>query len=158
MGTIFRAAIVLLTFSFLAGCAGLQQNYEQPQVNITSFTLAPGSTAMAPRFNIGVQVINPNRNALPLKGMSYGVDIDGHRILSGATPDLPRVPGYGMADFVIEASPDLFGSARLLSDLFSTRRDNFTYTFRARLDVGRIMPFINIEETGRFSTAGMAPR
>jgi hypothetical protein len=38
----------------------------------------------------------------------------------------------------------------LLGDLLSRQRDSFGYTFRARLDVGGMMPFINIEESGRF--------
>jgi LEA14-like dessication related protein len=148
---IFERFAVLLVLSFLlAGCAALAPSYEKPQINITSFTLAPASAGLAPRFNIGIQVINPNRAALPLKGMIYSVEVEGNRLLSGATSELPRVPGYGMVDFVIEASPDLFGSARLLGDLLSRQRDSLGYTFRARLDVGGMMPFINIEESGRF--------
>lgn len=137
----------------LAGCAGLQNPFQTPQVNITSFSVAQGNTGMAPVFNIGIQVVNPNSIGLNLRGMSYAVEIEGYRILSGATPDLPSVPGYGSADFVIQASPDLLGSARLLTDLFTGQRDSFSYTFRARLDAGSVVPFINVEETGRFSFA-----
>jgi len=142
----------------LAGCAALQGQLEKPQVNVTSFNMAPGTTGMAPKFNIGIQIVNPNSMGLSLRGMSYSVEVEGYRIMSGATPDLPKVPGYGTADFVIEASPDLFGSARLLSDLFSAQRDSFSYTFKARLDAGTIMPFINVEETGRFDFAGTGSR
>ena len=156
MTALHRFAFLLL-LALLSGCAGLSPGYETPQVNITSFTLAPESTGITPRFNIGVQVVNPNRVALPLRGMSYGVEIEGHRILGGATPELPRVPGYGSADFVIEASPDLFGGMRLLSDLMAGQRQGLSYTFRARLDVGRIMPMIDVVETGSFNLSP-APR
>jgi hypothetical protein len=88
--------------------------------------------------------------------MIYSVEVEGSRLLSGATSDLPRVPGYGTADFMIEASPDLLGSARLLGDLLSRQRDSLGYTFKARLDVGGMMPFINIEESGRFGLPGPA--
>lgn len=146
---------IIFTLSLLLGaCGALAPGFERPQVNVTSFTLAPDSTGTAPRFNIGIQVINPNRQALPLQGMSYSVEIDGNRILAGATPDLPRVPAYGMADFVIAASPDMFGAARLLGDLFAGQRNtSIDYTFRARLDVGGMLPFINIEENGNFEFA-----
>jgi LEA14-like dessication related protein len=149
---------LLVMAALLAGCAGMQSGYETPQVNITSFALSPEFTALTPRFNIGVQVINPNRNALPLRGMSYGVEIEGHRILSGATPDLPRVPGYGSADFVIEASPDLLGGMRLFSDLMAGQRQGLNYTFRARLDVGRIMPIIDVVESGQFNMPAAGQR
>jgi len=155
--TIFHRFTLLFALVLLAGCAGLRPGYETPQVNITSFSLAPESTSVTPRFNIGVQVVNPNRAALPLRGMSYGVEIEGHRILSGASPSLPQVPGYGSADFVIEASPDLFGGMRLLSDLLAGQRQGLNYTFRARIDVGRLMPMIDVVETGRFNLT-TAPR
>ena len=140
-----------ILFAFiLGGCASLTGHYEKPQVNITSFTLAPNTVGVAPRFDIGIQIINPNRSALPFRGMTYAVEIEGYRILSGATPDIPTVPAYGQADFVIQASPDLFGSARLLGDLFSNnQRNTLNYGFSARLDAGRLLPMINIEETGQ---------
>lgn len=143
---VFIVVLILL----LTACASLAPSYEQPQVSITSFTLAPESTGLAPQFNIGLRVVNPNRNALPLVGMSYSVEIEGNRILTGAEPSLPRIAGYGTADIVIKASPDLFGSARLLNQLLTGQRDQLTYLFKAKLDVGTLMPYINIEEKGSF--------
>ena len=148
--TLFKRLSVVFLMIFLAACAGLTPNYEKPQVNVTSFTLAPDSSGLAPRFNIGLQVINPNRTALPLVGMNYSVEVEGNRILSGAEPNLPRIEGYSSADIVIQASPDLFGSARLLNQLLSGQRDELSYLFKARLDVGTLMPYINIEEEGSF--------
>lgn len=148
---LFRYLTLFVLLALLSACASWSPNYEKPQVNITSFSLAPESNGLAPRFIIGLQIINPNRAALPLKGMSYSVEVENNRVLSGATPDLPRVPGYGMADFTIEASPDLLGSARLINRLLSGQSQSLGYTFKAKLDVGSIMPFINIEESGRFN-------
>jgi len=153
MRTLLVVGVFLLLALLSAGCATLSPGYEKPQINVTSFAVAPESVGLAPRFNIGIQVINPNRTALPLKGMTYALEIEGNRVLSGATADLPRVPAYGMADFMIEASPDLLGSARLLGDLFAHQRDSFAFTFKGRLDVGSLMPFIHFEESGRFGLA-----
>lgn len=147
---LFKHASVLLLILFLAACAGLSPNYEKPQVNVSSFTLAPDSSGLTPRFNIGLHIVNPNRAALPLVGMSYSVEVEGNRILSGAEPNLPRIEGYSSADIVIQASPDLFGSARLLNQLLTGQRDELSYLFKAKLDVGTLMPYITIEEKGSF--------
>ncbi len=150
MRRVLRLMGLLTVLLGLSACAALSGSYEKPQVNITSFTLAPNTVGMAPRFDIGIQIINPNRSALPFRGMTYAVEIEGYQILSGATPDIPTVPAYGQADFVIQASPDLFGSARLLGDLFSNnQRSSLEYGFSARLDAGRLLPMINIEESGQ---------
>ena len=134
--------------TLLAACASWSPSYQTPQVNVTNLALAPESAGIAPRFIIDLQIINPNRSALALKGMSYSVEIDDTRVLSGAAADLPGVPGYGTADVTVEASPDLLGSARLLNRLLSQQIDGLDYTFKAKLDVGSLLPFIKLEESG----------
>ncbi|WP_282755200.1 LEA type 2 family protein [Desulfuromonas thiophila] len=134
----------------LCGCASLRPGFEQPQINLIRFALAPQAEGLAQRFDIGIEVINPNASTLNLRGMSYNIAIEGHRILSGATANLPRIPAYGSAQFNVSASPDLVGSARLLAELFSGRPEELNFTFRARLDAGSLLPFLQIEESGHF--------
>ncbi|MGY6554173.1 MAG: LEA type 2 family protein [Wenzhouxiangella sp.] len=143
-----------LCASLLVGCASLSPYPETPSVSVTSFTLAPDSTGLAPRFRVGLNVVNPNRRDLPLVGMSYAFELEGTRILSGAASDLPVVPAYGSADFTIDLTPDLLGSARLFSDLMGRQRDQLDYRFTARLDVGGWMPDIRVEQAGRLSLSG----
>lgn len=148
--TLFKRLSVLLLMISLIACAGLTPNYEKPQVSITSFTLAQDTTGLGLRFDIGLHIVNPNRTALPLIGMSYSVEVEGNRILSGAEPNLPRIEGYSSADIIIQATPDLFGSARLLNQLLTGQQDQLNYLFKAKLDVGTLMPYITIEEKGSF--------
>ncbi|TVS12184.1 MAG: hypothetical protein EA419_05745 [Wenzhouxiangella sp.] len=143
-----RWMMVLPLLWLLAACAAFSPYPERPSVSVTSFALAPESTGLAPRFRVGLNVVNPNRRDLPLVGMSYAVELEGTRILSGATSDLPTVPAYGSADFSIDVSPDLLGSARLVTDLMARQRDQLSYSFNARLDVGGWLPDIRVEESG----------
>lgn len=147
---VFKRLLALLLIFSVAACASLVPRYEKPHVNISSFTLDPKSTGLAPQFNIGLHIVNPNRTTLPLVGMSYSVEIEGHRILSGAEADLPRIEAYGSADITIQASPDLFGSARLLNQLLTGQEQQLDYLFKAKLDVGTLMPYITIKEQGSF--------
>ncbi len=146
-------ALIVAVLLVLSGCASLSPYPDPPTVSVTSFGLAPQSTGMTPRFRVGLNVVNPNRRALPLVGMSYSVELEGTRILSGATADLPEVPAYGAADFTVDLSPDLLGSARLLTDLMARQRDRLSYSFRARLDVGSWLPDIRVEESGELAMA-----
>ncbi len=145
--------ILLMLLLVVAGCATLSPYPERPTVSVTSFALAPDSTGLTPRFRVGLNVVNPNRRDLPLVGMSYAVELEGTRILSGAAANLPVVPAYGSADFTIDLTPDLLGSARLLSDLMGRQREQLDYRFSARLDVGGWTPDIRVEQAGRLSLA-----
>ena len=156
MSAISCRLITLIVLLTLTACSVLG-NLERPDVNVTSFRLAPQTAGSTPRFDIGIQIINPNNRALPLRGMSYSLEIEGERILSGAKPDLPQIPAFGTAEFVIQASPDLIGSARLIADLLSRQRDALEFTFSARLDAGTMLPDIRIRETGRFDLNNARP-
>lgn len=139
--------LLLALLLLLGGCATLQPNFDPPRVSLTSFRLLPSDT-MAPRFEIGLHVINPNLAPLPLKGLAYSVKLAGHQLLSGVTNDLPVIAGYGEGDLVLQATTDLFSGLRLLRELMATPRETFNYEFEAKLDIGSLLPSIRIKEVG----------
>lgn len=143
--SVFLMGLLLL----LSSCATWSPDYERPHLSVTSIDFAPDTQGGSPRFMIGVEVVNPNRQALALKGMSYALEIEGHRILSGAKPDLPVIEAFSTERFVIEASADLLGSTRLIAQLLSGQNRHLDYIFKARLDIGRRFPFLRIEEKGQ---------
>ena len=146
-------AILLCWVLLLTGCAAMQPNFQKPNVSVTSFRALP-SEGMAPRFEIGLHVVNPNRDAISLEGMIYSVSLEGRKLLNGVANDLPTVPGYGEADIRVEATADLFNGIRLLADLVQTQRDSVSYELSARLDLGRFLPYVDVVEEGEVSLAG----
>ena len=96
----------------LQGCAGLRPGFETPTVTISSFKTLP-SEGMLPAFAIGLRVINPNPEALTLRGISYTVSLDGYDVIKGVGNDLPVIDGYGEGEFNLTASADLFAGVRL---------------------------------------------
>lgn len=151
MGRMMRWGLVAGFAALLSACAALSPYEEDPAVTVTSFAMAPESNSTGPVFRVGLRVINPNRVELPLVGMSYRVDIQGQRVLTGAANELPVVPAYGSADFTVDLSPDLLGGLRLLGDLMANPTEVFDYRFAARLDVGGWRPNIRVEEAGQLS-------
>ena len=61
--------VVLGLAGILQACAGLRPGYETPTVTINSFRALP-SQGVLPNFEIGLHVVNPNREALKLRGVS----------------------------------------------------------------------------------------
>lgn len=142
-----KRALIVLWLLMLGGCATLHQNFEKPTVTVTSFRAMP-SNGMAPRFVIGLHVINPNRFDLPLKGMTYNVSLEGRKLLNGVANNLSTVPAYGEADIDVYATADLIGGFRLLADLLHTQKQSLTYQLKGRLDLGSLYPYVNIDESG----------
>jgi LEA14-like dessication related protein len=152
---LYRLTFYILGVVLLGSCATLQTEFKEPTVSVTSFRALP-SKGMAPRFEIGLHVTNPNRVALALEGLSYSVNIEGHQLLTGVANDLPVIKGYGEGDITLMATADLFNSISLISDLMRQPRDTFSYEIIATLDLGGMYPDIPVKKQGQISLAPVA--
>ena len=134
----------------LAGCASMGPDYETPTVTVSSFRALPSEGAL-PAFEIGLRVINPNREALVLQGVSYTVSLAGHEIIKGVANDLPVVDGYGEGEFMLTASANLFAGIRLITDLMRNDAGSLEYEFEAKLDTGGFWRAVRVKEFGEIS-------
>jgi len=143
--------LLLLSLSFLSGCAGLSNHhFEPPDVSLHRFNMLP-QDGVTPQFEIGLHIINPNREPLNLEGIYYTVAIEGYKVLAGVSNSLPTVEPYGQADISLVANVDLIKGIRLISSLMQDPRDVFTFSFNAKLDPGGLAPKIVISEEGEFN-------
>ncbi|GAA0791325.1 LEA type 2 family protein [Marinobacterium sediminicola] len=141
---------LMMLAALLAGCAGLQPGYEPPTLEVTGVRLDPSSRGAVPQFLIGLRVINPNRQSLRLDGISYNLYLQEQRVLSGVARDLPDVAGYSSRTIEVSATPALFGSIRLLSDLMNSPQiEALDYRVEAKLDGGGLQWPVRVEEQGR---------
>ena len=141
----------LWLLALLSGCAGMTNSqFEQPVVSLSSFRMLP-QEMVSPKFEIGLHIINPNRESLSFEGIYYTVTIEGYDVLAGVSNNLPTVDPYGEADVLLEANVDLLKSIRLISSLMQQPRDRFKYSFNAKLDPGGLNPRITIQEDGEFN-------
>ena len=139
----------------LTACAGLRPGYETPTVTVQAFRPVP-SDSMAPAFEIDLHIVNPNREALKLVGVSYTVSIEGHELVQGVGNDLPVIEGYGEGEFTLNASTNIFAGLGLIRELMSGRKDTLSYRFEAKLDPGALRPSIRVTDAGEVSLSGTA--
>lgn len=149
-----RIIVLLAMVVSVSGCAGLEPGYETPVVGVSSFRAIPAEGKMVPQFEIVLHIVNPNRTPLKLEGIVYSVILNGHKVLTGATSDLPDIGAYSDGEVTLTATADLLSSIRLLGSLMEQTKDNFTYELDAKLDVGSLRPRIHVQEKGNFSLAG----
>lgn len=150
-----RVAAWIAVASILTACAGMRPGYETPTVTVKSFRPVP-SQDMAPAFEIDLHVVNPNREALKLVGVSYTVSIEGHDLVQGVGNDLPVIDGYGEGDFTLNASANLFAGLALIREMMSGRKETLSYSFEAKLDPGALRPSIRVKDAGEVSLSGLA--
>lgn len=144
---------IVTALLLLQSCAGFGGGFEKPTVTISSFRALP-STGAIPNFEIGLHVVNPNREALKLIGVSYTVSLDGYELIKGVGNELPVIEAYGEGTFTLIASANLLAGIRLVSDLMNKSTDTFAYSLDAKLDVGRFSPAIRVRDSGEISLRG----
>lgn len=148
-----RTLIILAAVLMVTGCATLNPDFETPTVTVSAIRALP-SEGIAPRFEIGLHIINPNRTALTLQGIAYSLKLDGHKLLTGVANDLPIIEGYAEGDVILIASTSLLSSIRFLADLMNTQPDAIAYDLEAKLDVGGFRPNIHVSEKGEINLSG----
>lgn len=137
-------------------CAALDPDYEQPTVTLSSLRALPGES-MVPDFEIGLRIINPNRQALRLEGVVYTIAIEGHELVKGVGRDFPVVEGYSEETITLTASANLLAGIRFIGDMMQASDESLEYEFEAKLDTGGIRPSLRVSERGAFDLAA-SPR
>jgi hypothetical protein len=147
--------LLLLCLTALASCATMSPNYEEPKVSLTYFRPAESGSG----FDVGLKILNPNREPLNLEGVVYTISIQGQEVITGVGKGFAPIEGYGEGDIALSAAPDLFAGIRLLADLMGQASNatgglsELEYGFEAKLDVGGLYPRIKVQETGKFNLA-----
>jgi len=148
--------LLALTAVLLTSCATMDPDYEQPTVTLASFRALP-SEGMVPAFEIGLRIINPNRQALRLEGVVYTISIEGHELVKGVGKDFPVIEGYSEETVTLTASANLLAGIRFLGDMMNASGEVLDYEFEAKLDTGGIWPSLRVSERGTFNLAA-SPR
>jgi LEA14-like dessication related protein len=93
-----------------AGCASTGAMIEKPGVSLRNVEVADigldGQT-----FVLDFDVVNPNPFPLPIRSVSYGVELEGLRLASGETQQPFTVPAGGDSHFAITVDVDLMHTA-----------------------------------------------
>jgi LEA14-like dessication related protein len=145
-----RSFAVLMAILFLSSCANLNPRIDEPVVTVTSFKILP-ITGTNLRFQIGLNVSNPNNFDIVVNGLSYNASVEGYDVVSGVSNQVPTLKAYDSDDIVIEAQADLFNGVRLATDILQKRKTDLNYVLEAKMDVAGILFPIYINKAGLLS-------
>jgi len=144
---------MLLMVSVLSGCGFHGQ--DEPEIVVQGVRAVP-SSGRIPGFIIDLNVVNPNRTPLNLNGVFYTLRLDGHRLFTGASNDLPVIEGFSEGSFSLNANPDLLRAIGFIADVFSRPRGSIEYDIEAKVDVGGFRRNFTVYETGLIAFPGGA--
>lgn len=145
---VFALAMILV----VSGCATLPNLLKDPSVALESVSLA-NNNLLSPRFKLVLRVTNPNSIALPVKGMSYAINIQGVDLFSGATSEVPHIAAYGDTLLTLELGTNIIKAGNLLRLLLDKSTNTISYNIGAQIDLSGIPTSFNISEAGEINLA-----
>jgi LEA14-like dessication related protein len=97
----------------LAGCSVLP-DYEAPKLSVVSLKLQ-SADIFSQRVQMRMRVMNPNSRELPVKGITYRVEVEDAQLAEGVADAPFVVPALGEAEFDVQVTANLAGTlAKLL--------------------------------------------
>ena len=100
----------------LAGCAGMGQQVEPPEVFVVGLEPLPGGN-LEQRFRIDLRLQNPNDFDLEIDGLDFHLDLNGARLTRGLSDEVVRIPRLGEAVVEVSATTTVFDLVRQLVDV-----------------------------------------
>jgi LEA14-like dessication related protein len=92
------AALLVFSALALAGCAAMLPKLETPRLSLVSLRLQDASF-FEQRLLLRLRVQNPNKLALPVRGIKLDFELAGEDFAQGVTARAFEVPALGEAEF-----------------------------------------------------------
>jgi LEA14-like dessication related protein len=101
-------ALIAITLLAAAGCSALGYKFDAPQLSVVKVELLKGDL-MQQNLRMRMHVHNPNPRELPVRGISYEMEVAGEKLAHGETERDFVVPAMGDAEFDVGVTANAAG-------------------------------------------------
>jgi LEA14-like dessication related protein len=138
-------AAILFAVLLLGGCAGM--GLQTPSVTLAGVEVIEAGL-FEQRLAIKLRVLNPNNVEIPIKGLSFEVELNGEPFAKGVSDRAITVPRLGEAVLDVTAVTGFAGLLRQIQGLSRGNIDALSYHIKGRLMTGSSYG-LNFDEQGR---------
>jgi len=129
--------LVALPLIALSGCAALPK-FESPKLSVVALKVQ-GGDFFSQRLQVRMRVFNPNDRELPIKAITYSLEVSDTEIGNGSTAAPFTVPAMGEAEFDMQITANLAG---VIGKLLSRKNSSDPLPYRLVGDVSLSSGFL----------------
>ena len=145
-----RAVLVSLLLAAFTACSSLVPKLEKPSLSIVNVEFLK-TDMFEQRLKVRMHVQNPNDRALPVKGLSYALEVAGEPFAQGVSGGSFVVPALGEAEFDMNVTANMAATIMKLMSRSGGIGDQVDYRMKGKISLSegflRSIPF---EEHGTF--------
>jgi len=129
--------VALPLVAWLSGCSVLPK-FEAPKLSVVALKVQ-GGDFFSQRLQIRMRVFNPNDRELPIKAITYSLEVSDTEIGNGSTAAPFTVPALGEAEFDMQITANLAG---VISKLLARKNSSDPLPYRVVGDVSLSSGFL----------------
>jgi LEA14-like dessication related protein len=108
-GASVRALSIIVALLGLSGCSLFMPKLEAPRLSVVGVELQKGALWQQ-KLKVRMHVDNPNDRVLPIKGITYTLDVNGQEFAHGESAASFVVPALGEAEFDMNMTANMAGT------------------------------------------------
>jgi len=142
-----RWIVIAVAALALPACSLFVPKLEKPKLSVVSIQMLK-SDLWHQELKLRMRVENPNDRELPVKGLSYELDVDDQELAHGMSGESFVVPALGEAEFDMSVSANM---ASVLIKVLGSGNNQVDYRIKGKiaLSVG-LLRSISFNEQGTF--------
>lgn len=155
MSKIITLLCLCVVIVVTTACAAINPTLQDPDVKLVGLRLLPAQGILQREIAVDLNILNPNRQDLSVRGINYSVGIENIKLLSGATDQVPVLKGMQETPVTLVVSADIISIVRLLEH-FSNNGvgDKVNYNFSAVIDFSAWLPSMHVDKKGVLPLGG----
>lgn len=136
----------VLLLAAIAGCSGMVPKLERPELQVVGVELQRGDL-FSQQLRVRMRVTNPNDRVLPVRSITYQVELAGEPFAQGESERNFEVPALGSTEFDVGMTANVAGV--LLRMLGGGNRQTMDYRLTGKVQLASgVLRSIPFEEKG----------
>ena len=147
---VLKGLAVLLAALLAVACASLGSYPETPRVSLVSIE-PKEMTLFEQRFAVQLRILNPNAKAIPVRGLSYALEVNEREFAYGVSPQSIEIPAFGEALLEVEISSNLISVVRQLQRMGDETRNSLDYRLAGKINVANRLRSLSFDYAGQLN-------
>jgi LEA14-like dessication related protein len=145
-----KAISAIFAALLLGACSTFLPKLETPHLSIVNVSMLDGSV-WEQNLKVRMRVQNPNSRALPVRGLTYTLEVAGEDLAQGVAGDSFVVPAFGETEFDMNIRTNMAMALLRLASGSRTSSDNIDYRIHGKVSLSEgLLRSIPFEEHGTF--------
>ena len=138
--------LLLCCTATLTACSLFGGYQETPRVSLVS--IQPIEMGLLEqRYGLQLRILNPNDKEIPVKGLSYSIEINGHEFAYGVSRQPVTIPPFSEALLDVEVVSNLLNVLQQFQEMSSENSNSLKYRLKGKISLAKSLaklPF-NVE-------------